>query len=339
MALREPVNLFFMVPGRQLGGCTSFTVHLWRCLRAQGYDATIYRVGARTDLNRPTSIGYGSKVFRVSVADAVQLARSAPSLITYCFWRKMGEQARALMLGAGVPLVVHDPAEFVDDSLAFMRTTGARALVIRRSNAVSLASKGVNVSFAPHPYLAETAPERSTEPLGAVCAARVDSRKRTHWLIESNKRSDAAHHVQLWGEIGRVYEFRQLRQRHPDWRRWYNGEFPADEGAAVRLYARGRYAVDLTVIKGDGGGTQYAFFEAWNAGVPLVLNKAWQHEAETDEVRNGDSCLMVGDSYELSRLLKTDPTSHVDVVSGGHRVMANHGPAVVVPQYMEAMRA
>ena len=55
MAVKQKVILFFMVPSRQLGGCTSFTVHLYRALAAMGYAPVIVRV-ARAKTTTPTQV-------------------------------------------------------------------------------------------------------------------------------------------------------------------------------------------------------------------------------------------------------------------------------------------
>lgn len=333
--MSKRVNLFFLVPSTQLGGCTSFTVHLFKSLESLGYEPVLWRVG-KTPEPRASTFPYGLPLWTCSQEHAYELARSEPSIIVYCFWNKCGDQAIPL-IELGVPMVVHDPAEFHDDELALMRRLKYRPLVIRTANVVGLAERGIEALYMPHPYMPSPVP-RLPKIMHGLSLARVDFRKRTHFIVEANETlAPEGKAVHLYGEMNRIYEYHQLRQLHPEWRRWYHGEFPDKFGQATRMFAGARYAVDLTQIAGDGGGTQYTFFEAWNAGIPLVLNKAWE-TGEHDEVKDGDSCVMVKDAKELIDVLRRPPADFAHVVEGGRRLMQAHAPAVV-EQYMEVISA
>ncbi len=333
--MSKRVNLFFLVPSTQLGGCTSFTVHLYKSFEKLGYEPVLWRIGKAPE-PRASSFPYGIQLWTCSQEHAYEIARAETSIIVYCFWNKCGDQAIPL-IELGVPMVVHDPAEFHDDELNLMRRLRYRPLVIRKANVVGLAERDIDALYLPHPFM-PTAPPRIPKIMHGLALARIDFRKRTHYIIEANetlaKEGKAVH---LYGEMNRIYEFHQLRQLHPDWRKWYHGEFPDKFGQATRMFAGARFAVDLTQIAGDGGGTQYTFFEAWNAGVPLVLNSAWATGQE-DEVRDGDSCVMVQNAAELVEVLRRPVDSFAHVVEGGRRIMEAHSPEVV-KLYLEVMNA
>lgn len=328
------LNLFFLVPSTQLGGCTSFTVHLYKAFEQLGYAPTLWRIGNGAD-SKPGVFPYGLRLWTCSQQTACTLAANEPSIIVYCFWRKQGERAKPL-IDLNVPMVVHDPAEFRDDSLEYMRARAYSPLVIRKANVAGLAQCGITARYVPHPYVPIDV-TRAAHFTHALCLARIDFRKRTHMIVEANARLSPSKAVHLYGEINRLYEFHLLRKKFPDWRQWYHGEFPAVFGQAARMFSLASYAVDLTQIRGDGGGTQYTFFEAWNAGVPLVLNRAWETCGD-DEVRDGDSCVMVSSADELVRVLDAPQERYARCVEGGTRVMRAHG-ADVAQQYLAAMLA
>lgn len=332
----QRLNLFFLLPAStQLGGCTSFTLHLHRAFKVLGFDPVLYRIGSHPT-PRQTSFPYGLPMWTVPLERALIEAQSAPSLIVYCFWRKCGVYAKQLMT-LGVPMVLHDPAEFHDEELALMRSMAYRPLVIRKANVLGLRQFGIEATYAPHPYVPINPGVQEIRYHG-LSLARLDFRKRTHIICEANAALESeGKAVHLFGEVNRMYEYHQLRKLHPNWKQWYHGEFPATVGSAVHLFAQARYAVDLTQIRGDGGGTQYTFFEAWDAGIPLILNRAWS-TAGDDEVRDGDSCLMVQDAAELTRVLRQPPSAFQQVVQGGARVLRQHG-VDVARVYLEVMHA
>ena len=223
---------------------------------------------------------------------------------------------------------------------ARIKAARTRVGVIRTANAKPLIDRGLNVHVMPHPYCPSPVPMApSVLTYHAISVARVDARKRTDVIVAANKIVSPDRACHLYGEISRIYEYHSLRQKHPDWRRWYHGEFADLEGEAVRLTRQARVAVDLTEIKGDGGGTQYCFFEAWNADVPLVLNAGWAVDPRTDEVKDGDSCIMVRTAEDLAEVLKMDTGCHLmkRAIAGGRARLEAHSPANVVASYINLM--
>lgn len=330
------VNLFFLVDGKQLGGCTSYVAHLFKALEAIGHQPTIYRIGKMVPTGpRAIDFPYGLRAYAVSAQYMKHVASSAPSIIAYCFWKKHAADAKPL-IEMGVPMVVHDPAEFHDDELTLFKSIGYSPIVIRKANVTGLRELGVSARYLPHPFVPTKVPS-TLKVVHALSLARIDFRKRSHVIIEASKILDREEKgVLLYGEINRIYEFHQLRKLHPDWRRWYRGEFPDRFGQATLMFSTARFAVDLTHIQGDGGGTQYTFFEAWNAGIPLVLNRAWAHDHE-DEVVDGDSCVMVDGANELVEVLRRPADSFARIVEGGARLLREHAPETVGPLYLDVM--
>ena len=59
--------------------------------------------------------------------------------------------------------------------------------------------------------------------------------------------------------------------------------------------------VDMSTIKGDGGGTQYTFLEAIHNNCVLVLNNEWITKG--DLFVSGVNCIGVSDETELADFL------------------------------------
>lgn len=324
------INIFFLVPTVRLCGVTTYTGHLVHALKQMGYDPVLFKVG-KTETS--ALFPGGETIHTVTLQAALALARTDSSLISYCFWPKAGQYAQPL-LRAGVPLVVHDPAEFKDEPLEFMRAYGIKPIVIRKTNATGLAKLGVESTYIPHPYTPAVLPRPPwLKEMHGISLARVDGRKRTETIVAANKMLPTELAVRIYGNIVRVYEYHVLRKKHPEWRQWYGGQFPSHWGAAVQLAIKARFSVDMTGLVGDGGGTQYTFFESWNAGIPLILSREWL--AHDGECKEGENCLAAGSAEELAALLRTEPRQHAGIVAGGRGIMAAHAPEQVVPIYEE----
>jgi len=324
------INIFFVVPNVRLCGVTTYTGHLVRALKQQGYDPVIFKIG-KGETSAP--FPGGDAIHTVTLPAALAMARSDPSLITYGFWKKSSHNLVPL-LRAGVPVVIHDPAEFVPEYLNELRANGTVPIVIRKINATGLAKHGIRSTYIPHPYVPAVLPRPPWVKLtNGISLARVDGRKRTETIIAANKLLPPELTVRIYGNVVRVYEYHVLRKKHPDWRLWYGGQFPSHWGAAVQLACHSNFSVDMTGLVGDGGGTQYTFFESWNAGIPLILSREWlAHEGECKE---GENCLAAGSAEELAALLRTEPRQHAAIVAGGRGIMAAHAPEQVVPIYEE----
>ena len=52
------------------------------------------------------------------------------------------------------------------------------------------------------------------------------------------------------------------------------------------------FVVDMSIIVGDGGGTQYTFLEAIYHDCALILHKDWVEKGNT--FKNGVNCFVVG---------------------------------------------
>ena len=59
------------------------------------------------------------------------------------------------------------------------------------------------------------------------------------------------------------------------------------------------YIVDMSVIKGDGGGTQYTFLEAICRDCALVLHKDWVEQGDT--FKDKYNCYVVGYTDDVGK--------------------------------------
>lgn len=326
--MKKEIALFHLCNGAQLGGSSSYVVHLYAGLLRAGYSPTLYKIGASYK-KEPMDFMYGIKYIRVNIEVALHLAKKNPALITYCFWKENGEKAKQLM-SIGVPIVVHDPAEFTEDYLQFCRTHPYdRTLVIRPKNKRNLEAYGVYSTFAPHPYLPVT-PEPAAGPAQgvAVSCVRVDFRKHQEIICQANAQYDAG--IDMYGEPNRLFVYHTLNKKYPGWDARYKGTYPSEFGAAVKILSRYEWAIDLTNIKTDGGGTQYAFFEAWNSNRPLIVNSAWIGDGRESDLKHGVNCFAVTDAEDLFNVLRnTSNEERIFAVENGKKLMDRHNAVKV----------
>ncbi len=59
--------------------------------------------------------------------------------------------------------------------------------------------------------------------------------------------------------------------------------------------------VDMSIIKGDGGGTQYTFLEAIYQDCVLVLHEEWVNKGSL--FVSGVNCIVVSNEEELAKVM------------------------------------
>jgi len=250
------VALFYLAKPRT-GGWPTYTAHLALGLG----DAQIFKVGRRTE-GRQRPFGRGLGYQNVDLDTAIAIAQTFPSIIPATD-KHYAEVASHL-----VPFcttLIHDPTELRLPHLAHLGTTVVTRQIMREHLP--------GATHIPHPYQRDATLRPLPPKNGAVAISRVDFDKRTRMICEAN---DLGAEVRIYGTENPIYTHFDLDEKVPGWRKWYRGSFPVDDlWAGAKICADARAMVDVSVISGDGGGSQYTFLEALDAGAALILHREW----------------------------------------------------------------
>lgn len=247
------------------GGWPTYTSHLYEGLLGAGAKPILLKPGNRTE-TKQRPYGRGFLYQNLAEPDMNVLVKELPFLVTAV--DKTYRELAIRLHDAGAWLVIHDPTELKEPLASSLHQE--RVIVIRES----MLSHLPKATYIPHPYkplgLANTTDRRN-----AVSVSRVDFDKHTEIIIQANR--ELAEPIHIYGFLNTIYSHFTLDETDADWKRNYHGAFPADDlWAGARIALRYRYVVDMSVIKADGGGTQYTFLEAADAGCGLILNAGWQ---------------------------------------------------------------
>jgi glycosyltransferase involved in cell wall biosynthesis len=289
------------------GGWVSFTAHL-----ALKYSLPLYKIGSRTE-EKQRDYGYG-----------VQYQNRAPNdlpkgriLITaidksyYEFLDKMPD---------GTMIVIHDPTEVSGKGKEPVLKALARFKVITIRESVKKFLKdefNIKSKFIIHPFY-EYPFTKSKSPKEAVSVSRIDFDKHTDIILKANKH--LKNPIDIYGAINRQYVFFKLNDL--GFKRFYKGPFEKSFEDLDDILSEAKYVVDMSVIKNDGGGSQYTFLEAMYQGCALIINAKWVENSKTEFV-NGKNCFVIGTEEELADLLNKDPSTS-RVVKGGKELLRPH---------------
>lgn len=332
--MSKPTIYLWFQSDVKVGGWPTYTCHLAHGLEANGYDVHILRAQHCKKVRR-VPFGRGRSIYNIPFAEAKQMVQGQPAIVV-CGAPKQAEFT-TMLCQQGAHIITHDPTEFRGTVLDEALQAAPTVMAVRTSIVARLRERGCAAEYVPHPYepcgigRGHAVAPWAQRPTHAVAISRVDWDKRTHTIIEANRLLPAERRVHIHGFINRIYAYHKLDADYVGWREDYYGAFGQEhlaEGAGIASTAR--VMVDLTVIKGDGGGTQYSFLEALDAGCALVVHREWRTDVASENVLD-DVSYEAGTGEELRDVLLTaQPPSEAAV----RDLLGRHDAAEVAKQVL-----
>lgn len=302
-------SLFYLA-GPIYGGWVSFTAHL-----SLKHNLPVYKIGNRAEEKfRP--FGYGVDYRNIALEDIKHITDRIIVAIDKNHYKYLPEFPN------GTWIVIHDPSEVTKKEAPQLLEHLRRFRIITIRESVQQFLKvtyNLPSLFLIHPFFPYKF-NRNDSPAHAVSVARIDFDKHTDIILKANQLLPKSKQVTLHGFANTQYVHFKL-QGLP-FRESYKGVFPKTFEALNDILKDAKYCVDMSVIKHDGGGTQYTFLEAIHQGVALVINKRWVEGYDTPFQPNRN-CFIVGSPEELADLLRRDPptatiTRHADEILEPH---------------------
>lgn len=313
------INLVYMSPN-PFGGWVTFTSHLAKGL---GRKCLLRKVRKKTERTY-RDFGYGLSYNNIAVEDLLNL--DMPTLITAV--HKSEVENAVKLLEAGAWIVIHDPNEF---HLLDIVPDRSKVITIRKSVAKQIPES----TLIPHPYQRSISSAALAPPAKrrkrAVSVARIDFDKNTHILLGANRLLPEGKKIELHGFENRLYGKFKLMKQFPEWEQVQSThKFDRVQHAAPELCSKATYAVDMSIIKDDGGGTQYTFLEAMDGGAVNVLNCGWI--MPKGEMVPNLNCLTVEGPEDLAKVIQRMPSSLALIQEQGYKLLKRHDASVVANQ-------
>jgi hypothetical protein len=277
-------NTLFYLSSSQYGGWVSFTYHLAKIL---GKDHVL----KVSHTFKGGSMFYGDIPYRNVKRGALR------SFTTPIITAVDKAHYDVLHKFSNATIVIHDPTELSEQVIAFARLN--TVITIRKTVHDLLNSMNIRNTFLKHPFYRYNrvhAPKRVNRSL-----SRVDFDKNTHIICEANNQGAD---VEIYGYKNHIYYFHKLKELNFD--AYYKGYYPKDLASISQLYAETNFLVDMSVIKKDGGGTQYTFLEAEYHDCGLILHRDWCL-VPNSVYKPGQNCYAVHDGASLKDALQKEP--------------------------------
>lgn len=297
------------------GGWVSFTAHLSR-----KYELPLFKIGNKTEISKEgeaklRDYGYGVSYQNIAANDIKNLRKKI--LIT-AIDKTCYEDLDAFP--DGTYIVIHDPTEVKAKAAEPLLKHLPRFKIITIRESVQTYLKEtykLKSKFIIHPFF-EYEFEKAKNPTEAVSISRIDFDKHTDIILDANKHLHNP--IDIYGSINRQYVFFGLKG-YP-FKKYYKGSFEKEFDELSKLLKDVKYVVDMSVIKNDGGGSQYTFLEAIYQECALIINKKWVEGMKT-HFQDGKNCFVIADGEELAKLLTTDP-SVKKILSEAKKILKPH---------------
>ena len=308
------------------GGWVTFTAHL-----SHKYKSPIYKIASRTEKNK-RNYGYECEYQNLCIGDVIKLNNIMITAIDKHYWDYLH------LFPSETQIVIHDPTECKSSKQGnpLVQSTDKnensllnhfKVITIRESVQEYLTNKfNVQSQFMPHPFFSYEIPKINGLGYKCVSIARIDFDKNTDIILKANQLiNDESNHIHLFGAENRIYVHHKLKEFNID--KFWKGKFPKNlspiyDGKSILKDAK--YMIDMSIIKEDGGGTQYTFLEAIYHDCILILHNEWITKGSL--FQSGINCLGVSDEKELAKILTNEISDdkYSMILENSKKILENH---------------
>jgi len=334
------------------GGWVTFTSHLYHGLLGRpptSHDrfqtSEVHEVVRITGRSEKTQRDMGNYVPYRNMCEEDVFEIEEPILITAL--DKHHRELAMKLLEQGAYIVIHDPTELRNPE--FREFIDPKQVIVIRK---SMLKHMPEATYIPHPYMAlnRTDPldfkEWDDRPLNAISISRLDFDKNSHWLFEANRKLPLNKQIVIRGSENRMYTKTRIVPKYPEYVQDSDrleedrAIFKLDFRGAIDLCKTARYMTDFSVIKGDGGGTQYTFLEAIDAGTICLLHKNWirRNDSMKDTGEN-QNCLSFSDWKYVANFLGGKIQQHLStfIRSNSVKLLVKHDAVRIAARYVRAV--
>jgi glycosyltransferase involved in cell wall biosynthesis len=293
------------------GGWVSFTAHL-----SLKNNIALFKISKRTEKN---SRNYGYNVnynnINLDTLDIMIQNGNIPiiSALDKNFYHILDH------IPDNAYIVIHDPTEFNKSSkkIVIDNLKRLRVITIRKSVHDLLLNTNISSKFIIHPYVPMiNCHSISGNRVGAISISRIDYDKNIDIIVKANSLINTPQQkIEIYGEPNERYIYQKLLTwdsfKKDDINSQYRGHFPKTFDTLTNILTNKRFVVDMSSISQDGGGTQYTFLEAIDAGCVLILNSKWTINPNSIWHHN-INCIVVSNAEELSEVINSPHNYDID---------------------------
>ena len=309
------------------GGWVTFTAHI-----SHKYKLPIYKIGNRNETFK-RDYGYECKYQNINIDKVIQLKNILITAIDKHYYKYL------YLFPKDTKVIIHDPTECkpnkknpnplvqITDKNEIILLNHFKIITIRESVQEYLINKfNVNSQFMLHPFYPYELSKCNGLGYEYISISRIDFDKNTDIILKANKLiKDPKKHIYLFGSENRLYVHHKLKDL--GFSDYWKGKFPKNLSPTYNdcsILKDAKYMIDMSIIKGDGGGTQYTFLEAIYQDCILILHNEWIDAGSI--FKSGYNCIGVSTGEELANFIEEGLTKdkYLNILMNSKKIVEKH---------------
>ena len=309
------------------GGWVTFTAHI-----SHKYKLPIYKIGNRNETFK-RDYGYECKYQNINIDKVIQLKNILITAIDKHYYKYL------YLFPKDTKVIIHDPTECkpnkknpnplvqITDKNEIILLNHFKIITIRESVQEYLINKfNVNSQFMLHPFYPYELSKCNGLGYEYISISRIDFDKNTDIILKANKLiKDPKKHIYLFGSENRLYVHHKLKDL--GFSDYWKGKFPKNLSPTYNdcsILKDAKYMIDMSIIKGDGGGTQYTFLEAIYQDCILILHNEWIDAGSI--FKSGYNCIGVSTGEELANFIEEGLTKdkYLNILMNSKKIIEKH---------------
>ena len=311
------INLVYMAKPIY-GGWVTFTSHL--CLK---YKCDLFKIGKRTEKNK-RNYGYGVQYQNVKIDELIKKDNLVITAVDKHYWEHLH------LFPKGTRVIIHDPTELKGKNNVLSNLLNHFEIITIRETVKDFIKENYNIdsTFLPHPFYEYEKTDEQSEYY-STAISRIDFDKHTDIILKANNIiNKPERHIYIFGAENRLYVHHKLKDLN--FEKYWKGKYPKElpmKYEGKDLLNNCMFVVDMSIIKGDGGGTQYTFLEAIYHDCALILHKEWVEQGNL--FINGHNCYVVGytekPEEEIAKIINNGiDDKYNEIVKNSKTILSNH---------------
>ena len=317
-------NLFYLAKPIY-GGWVTFTAHL-----SKKHNLPIYKITKKTE-KKERDYGYDCSYRNLCLSDALKIENPILTAIDKHYWPFI------TFFPKNTRIIIHDPTECKASKTGnpLVQKVGESEPVLNNCKVITIRESvqdylsktfKIDSQFIKHPFYEYPQNNKESLSFNCVSISRIDFDKNTDLILKANQLiPKKENHIYLFGAENRIYVHHKLKDLNIG--EYWKGKFPKKfepeyEGKSILNNAK--YMIDMSIIKQDGGGTQYTFLEAIYHNCILILHNEWITKGSL--FQSGINCIGVSNETELATIINNGITEDLSkkILSNSRKLLEDH---------------
>jgi len=306
------------------GGATTFTAHLMHTLSKLRRENLVLKLGKRSE-TKLRDFGYGLSYMNISHDLLSSINHAFIVIFKDKFLPILSSLNRKIERSPPTVMVIHDYRDISDKVIPYIMNY--KLITMRKTVQNFIKAKyELNSNFMHHPFYPYPVIVKKSRRR-AVSISRISFEKNTDMLVKANKMLNDDLSIRIYGCPSRIYVHKILGGSKGGFNKYYFGMFEKSFSALSDILSQAKFVIDLSVLKHDGGGTQYTFLEAIHNKCALILHRKWLENEHLKpsycDFREGYNCFAVENAKELAELIKSDQDT-TTIIKNASKLLNRH---------------